>query len=180
MKFVSIALALASSQTAPVPAPVQTATGIETRQFGDWTMRCVTREGLPPCEIVQAVRHKENEKAALEFSLAYAGRDTRYAVQLVLPLGVFVQGEALIRLDEKTDLHGYAFTRCEPSGCYIDRLVSRADLDPLFAAAKGVVAVRQSNGQPLIVPLSFNGFADAAKSMADRNTAWAKKTAPAK
>jgi invasion protein IalB len=137
-------------------------------------VRCVKRAALPPCEIVQAVKRKDIDQNVLQISLSYAGAADRYAVQFMLPLGLFVQGEALVRLDDKTNLGGYVFTRCEPQGCFIDRLVSRADLNPFFAAKKGIVAARQTNGETLVAPISFEGFGGAFKTMVAINEAWAK------
>ena len=144
-------------------------------QIGDWIVRCVKRAALPPCEIVQAVKRKDIDQNVLQFSLSYAGAADRYAVQFMLPLGLFVQGEVLVRLDEKTELNGYFFTRCEKQGCFVDRLVSREDLNPFFVAKKGLVGARQTNGELLVAPVSFAGFGDAIKVMVARNEAWAKQ-----
>ncbi|WP_295492959.1 invasion associated locus B family protein [Sphingorhabdus sp. EL138] len=163
--FANFAIIAAASAADPIE---------KTDQVGDWTVRCVSRAALPPCEIVQAVKRKDVEQNILQFSLSYAGTDDRYAIQFMLPLGLFIQGEALVRLDDKTDLNGYVFTRCEPQGCFIDRLTTRADLNPFFAAKKGIVAARQTNGQTLVAPISFEGFGDAVKMMVAKNEAWAK------
>ena len=45
---------------------------------------------------------------------------------------------------------------------------------PFFAAKKGIVAARQTNGQTLVAPISFEGFGDAVKMMVAKNEAWAK------
>lgn len=146
-----------------------------TDQIGDWIVRCVKHAALPPCEIVQAVKRKDIDKNVVQFSLSYAGAADRYAVQFMLSLGLFVQGEVLVRLDEKTELKGYLFTRCEKQGCFFDRLVSREDLNPFFVAKKGLVGARQTNGELLVAPVSFAGFGDAIKVMVARNEAWAKQ-----
>lgn len=169
----TLSLLLFATLAAPAVANASDMVGT-TDQSGDWTVRCVTRAGLPPCEIVQAVKRNDIDQNVLQFSLSYAGTADRYAVQFMLPLGLFVQGEALVRLDDKTNLGGYVFTRCEPQGCFIDRLVSRADLNPFFAAKKGIVAARQTNGETLVAPISFEGFGGAFKTMVAKNEAWAK------
>lgn len=175
----SLTLLLFATLTAPAAANASDIVGT-TDQSGDWTVRCVQRAGLPPCEIVQAVKRKDTNQNVLQFSISYAGTADRYAVQFMLPLGLFVQGEALVRLDDKTDLTGYVFTRCEPQGCFIDRLVSRADLNPFFSAKKGIVAARQTNGETLVAPISFEGFGGAVKMMVTKNEAWAKTQASKK
>ncbi len=169
----TLTLLLFATLAAPAAAGANDTVGA-TSQIGDWTVRCVTRAALPPCEIVQAVKRKDVEQNILQFSISYAGSADRYAVQFMLPLGLFVQGEALVRLDDKTDLSGYVFSRCEPQGCFIDRLTSRADLNPFFTAKKGIVATRQTNGETLVAPISFEGFGGAVKVMVAKNEAWAK------
>lgn len=143
-------------------------------QISDWVVRCVERAGLPPCEVVQTVQAKDSTTHLLQFSAAYAGTGDRYAVQLMLPLGVFTQGEVAVRLDDKLDIAGYTITRCETQGCFSDRLTTRKDLEPLLAAKTGIVAVRKTNGPPIVLPLSFKGFPEAIKLMVSRNEAWAK------
>lgn len=169
----TLSLLIFATLAAPAVANAPDTVGT-TDQSGDWTVRCVTRAGLPPCEIVQAVKRNDIDQNVLQFSLSYAGTADRYAVQFMMPLGLFVQGEALVRLDDKTNLTGYVFTRCEQQGCFIDRLVSRADLNPFFSAKKGIVAARQTNGETLVAPISFEGFGGAVKMMVAKNEAWAK------
>ncbi|MCW2406956.1 invasion protein IalB [Sphingobium sp. B1D7B] len=180
--LITAVLAAAPAQAAAAPT---TGAAPTVDRFGDWSVVCAVREGLPPCEVVQAVRRKDDDDKLLRFSFAYAGRDDRYGVQYQVPLGVLVQPEALVRLDDKTDVPGYRITRCEADGCYIDRVVTRADLEPFYKAQKGLIAVADRTGQALVLPLSLNGFADAMKAMVSRNEEWARKhpapaaTAPA-
>ncbi|MFD1788314.1 invasion associated locus B family protein [Sphingomonas floccifaciens] len=169
MLVASPSQAAAPAAPAPTPAPAPT-----VDRYGDWSLVCAVRSGLPPCEVVQAVQRKDDGDKLLRFSFAYAGKDDRYGVQYQVPLGVFVQPEALVRLDDKTDVPGYRITRCEADGCYIDRVVTRADLAPFYAAQKGVIAVADKTGQALVLPLSLNGFGDAMKIMVSRNEAWAR------
>lgn len=171
-----IALSILAAAAAAAASPAQAGEQPATEQHGDWTLRCAAREGLPPCEIVQAIARTPDEAPLVQMSLAYAGRDDRFAVQFALPLGLLVQGDALVRIDDKTELPGYRITRCEATGCFIDRLASREDIAPYLAASNGLIAVRQSSGQPLAVNLSFQGLTEAAAIMIARNEAWAKNS----
>ncbi|MDQ1231568.1 invasion protein IalB [Sphingomonas sp. SORGH_AS 879] len=167
------AAALASG--APTATPPQAATpAAQPERYGDWSVLCVERAELPPCEVVQGVQRKEGDTQPLRFSFAYAGQGDRYGVQFQVPLGVLVQTAPLIRLDEKTDVPGFHITRCEADGCFIDRVMTRAEIEPFFKAAKGLIAVADRSGKPVVLPLSLNGFAQAMQAMTARNQAWAK------
>ncbi|WP_322963858.1 invasion associated locus B family protein [Sphingomonas fuzhouensis] len=155
-------------------APAPSAPAAQPERYGDWSVLCVERAELPPCEVVQGVQRKEGDTQQLRFSFAYAGQGDRYGVQFQVPLGVLVQTAPLIRLDEKTDVPGFRITRCEPDGCFIDRVMTRAEIEPFFKATKGLIAVADRSGKPVVLPLSLNGFAQAMQVMTARNQAWAK------
>jgi invasion protein IalB len=158
---------------AATPATATVEAGAKPVAYNDWMLVCSKREALPPCEIVQRLQSTDNAEIQMQASLAYAGRDDRYAIQFKLPLGLFVQPETLLRLDETKNLPNYRITRCERQGCFIDRLLASNDLEPLLGAQKGVLAVAQTNGTPLAFSISFNGFAPALKAMVERNKSWA-------
>lgn len=142
--------------------------------FGDWALVCQKRDTLPPCEIAQTVLKPDSDDRKMQVSMAYAGRDDRYAIQIRLPLGLLVQPEALLRLGKDNDLPGYRITRCERDGCYIDRLLNRKDIEPLLGADTALLAVAQTNGKPLAFSISMKGAAVAMQAMVERNSAWAK------
>ncbi|MET3438034.1 invasion protein IalB [Sphingomonas sp. 1185] len=170
------ALASAASTATPPQAavPAQSAPASQPERYGDWSVLCVERAELPPCEVVQGVQRKDGDTQQLRFSFAYAGQGDRYGVQFQVPLGVLVQTAPLIRLDEKTDIPGFRITRCEADGCFIDRVMTRVEIEPFFKATKGLIAVADRSGKPVVLPLSLNGFSQAMQVMTVRNQAWAK------
>ncbi|MBB4632918.1 invasion associated locus B family protein [Sphingosinicella soli] len=141
---------------------------------GDWTVQCTKAADVPPCEIAQAATSKSTGEQIMRIAFAYRGSGERYAVQIRLPLGVRLSQAPLLRLDENSDLEGYAFTRCDAGGCYIERMLGTPEITRLRAAKAGVLAVLGSDGKPMVLPLSFNGFAEALDASALQNTAWAK------
>ncbi len=140
---------------------------------GDWVVQCVQAPEVPPCEVAQAATSKSTGEQVMRIAVAYRGSGDRYAVQIRVPLGVRLSQPPILRLDETADLEGYSFTRCDPGGCYIERLLGAPDIARLRSAKTGVLAVLGGDGKPLVLPLSFNGFADALDASARRNTAWA-------
>lgn len=156
-------------------APVQAAEPAESRaQHGDWTLLCSPRDGLPPCELAQAVTDRAGGKPVMRLSIAYGGKDDRYGVQFEVPTGIFVQGDVPVRMGDAQPLPGFRVTRCEATGCFIDRIMARKELDPFYCSEKGAIALRTSAGEPMVIPLSFKGFADGMRAMEERNRTWAK------
>lgn len=161
-----IALLLALAAAAPETP--------KSNVHGDWVVQCTKAADVPPCEIAQAATSKSTGEQIMRIAFAYRGSGERYAVQIRLPLGIRLSQPPLLRLDETTDLEGYGFTRCDAGGCYIERLLGTPEIATLRAAKTGVLAVLGSDGKPMVLPLSFNGFDEALDASALQNTAWAK------
>lgn len=147
----------------------------QSEVYGDWTVRCVPRENLPPCDIVQFAKHRESGTQIMQFSVAYGGKGDSYGVQIILPLGILVAGGVLIRIDDETDLTDFAITRCEAVGCFVERMLLSKDIKPFETGSKGIIAVMDRDSRPLVIPLSFSGFSEALATMVRRNTEWAGK-----
>lgn len=142
--------------------------------YKDWTVRCVEREGLPPCDMVQFATERDSGKQVMQFSIAHAGKENAYGVQIRVPLGVLINGGAAIRVDAEAPLTGLAFTRCDESGCYIEQIMQPDDLTPFKIGAEGVLGVIGADGRPMALPLSFQGFTEALHVMTGKNRNWAE------
>lgn len=147
---------------------------------GDWLLRCVENRAGPPCEIVQAATMNETGEQVMQFAIAHAGDRDAFGILITLPLGIQIQGGVLLRINETTDIADYKITRCEQQGCLIERVVSADDLDLFHKSKKGVVAVLDRTGKPMVVPVSFNGFTKALDEMRRKNMEWAKNPHPRK
>lgn len=162
-----------------LPAPIVAATPDQRSEvYGDWVVRCVTRQGLPPCDALQSAKSNDSGEQVMQISLAYAGKEDRYGAQIMLPLGILIQGGILVRLGEKTDIGDFKFTRCEAQGCFAERMMTAKDMQPFLTSGKGIVAVMGRDGKALVVPVSLKGVAEAVKAMIERNRQWAAKPAP--
>lgn len=168
------ALALGLAGFIAVDAVPRLIAAPEPSSYGDWAVRCVERKDLPPCDIFQTLTDDKTKKPVMLISYSYAPARDQYAAQIMLPLGFMLPAGVLIRLDGKTDVTNYQITRCEPEGCFVEKLAKTAELDPFRKAEKGLVVVMGKNGKPIGFPFSLNGFGDALKSMAERNKRAAK------
>lgn len=166
-------LGQAAGQAQPAPAAPK------PQIFGDWAMSCVARPGLPPCEIFQTVVNKEKNSPIARTSFAYSAQGDQFAGQVQMPLGVRLTSGILIRLDDKTDIKTFVFTRCEKEGCFAERLGKAADFEPFRKAQKGVIGALGRDGKTVAYPLSFKGFPEAWNAMVARNRA-APAAAPAR
>ena len=141
----------------------------EPNSFGDWAVRCIDRPNVDPCDVVQSLNDTKAKKTVMQVSYAYSPAKDMYAAQIMLPLGYMLQAGVLIRLDGKTDIQDYPFTRCEPEGCFIEKLLKEKDLAALRNAKEGVILVMNREGKAVGFPFSLKGFGDAVDSMARRN-----------
>ena len=163
-----VAWSALSGAGAPAAEPGQT-----TVTYGQWTVRCVTREALPPCDMLQVVGDSTSGRQVLRLSLAYLGEGDRVGVQAWVPLGVWVSAGVLVQADAETvELPGFGFTRCETTGCFIESVVGEESLEPFKRGAEGMLVVLDSNGTPRRVRLGFSGFTAALGAVKARNRAW--------
>lgn len=154
-----------------MPAMAQESGSTET--FKDWVMRCVERDGLPPCDMVQSVFNADTNNRLLQMSVAHLGRDNQFGVQLWVPPGVLVSSGVLFEVDgEKRVLESLQYTRCEADGCLVEAITDMEAMQPLRAGQKGAFAVLGSNGQPRVVAISLSGFSAALKAVSAKNSAW--------
>lgn len=141
----------------------------ETATYGDWTMRCVHREGLMPCDVIQSARQKDGQQTIMQLSFSYVREKNLYAVQFLLPLGFMIQPGVIVRIDEKTELKDWPVTRCTPQGCFVEKLVGAQDLVPFQTGKTGVISLAVRDGRILSLPISLNGFTTAMDEMTIRN-----------
>jgi len=170
-----ILIALSLLLGGAAPAMAQDAGANQT--FKDWVVRCVPRDGLPPCDMVQSVFNADTEQRLLQMSVAHLGRDDQVGIQIWVPTGVLVSSGVLFEIDGKERVLGaLQYTRCEADGCLVEAIVPANDLKPLRAGRKGAFAVLGSDGQPRVIAVSLSGFSAALKAVGAKNKEWFSTT----
>ena len=165
---VLVAWAVLGGEAARSAEPEQT-----TATYGEWTVRCVAREELPPCDMLQVAVEQASGRTVLRLSLAHLGEGGRIGVQAWVPLGVWVSAGVQIQADgQEVELAEFDFTRCEGSGCFIEGVVEESSLAPFKRGKEGGLVVLDSTGAPRGVRLVFTGFTAALEAMKERNLAW--------
>lgn len=141
--------------------------------YGDWTVRCIEREGLPPCDMVQFATQRDTGEQVMQFSIAHAGKPNSYGFQIRTPLGVRLIAGAAIRIDDQPALSEFKFSRCEAEGCFIEKVMEPGELKPFRAGGSGMLVIIGRDAEPMALPLSFKGFDEALGVMTARNRKWA-------
>lgn len=169
-----LALTAGYAGTAQAAEPAPKAPDQSSDVYGDWTVRCAAREGVPPCEMMQVATNNTTREQVMRISIAHAGQAQSLGVQMQVPLGVLLTGGVLVRVDDKQTVGNFQFTRCETTGCLIESVVTPETLAPFGTAQKGILAVLDRQGKALVLPLSFNGYQAAMDAMSSKNIRWAK------
>jgi len=150
----------------------------DVQNFGDWTVRCFNVKTAAPCDMIQIAVNKEKKQRVSSVSLAYVPSRDSYAAQVIVPLGVsFQSGLTLAAGDKK--IEGLKFRRCEGDGCYVETGLAKNAVEQLqYGGNTGsiMVALYRSN-KPISLPMSMNGFVQAASKL--KELARAKAVTPA-
>jgi invasion protein IalB len=156
----------AAAQNAPA-AGRQPMAPTDTKQFGDWMVRCYPVSSPSPCDMFELLADKTNHQRVLSISIAYVPSTDRHVIQIAVPLGVLIQKHLTLASDAYTspDLH---FRRCDRGGCYVEMLIQNDAVNALnTAAGPGKITVYANGGRRFDIPFSLKGFADAHGTMQD-------------
>lgn len=152
----------------------------DVQSFGDWTVRCFNVKAAAPCDMIQIAVNKEKKQRVTSVSLAYVPSRDNYAAQIIVPMGVsFQTGLTLAAGDKK--IEGLKFRRCENDGCYVETGLAKNAVEQLqYGGNSGTitVALYRSN-KAISLPLSMNGFVQAASKLKELARAKAVVTPPA-
>jgi invasion protein IalB len=166
----AVALGLLSVGAASAdPAPNNTApiTPSETKQFGDWTVRCYPVNSPSPCDMFEMLANKQSQQRIMSISIAYLPAGDRHVIQIAVPLGVAIQKGLLLTSDAYTSplLH---YRRCDRGGCYVEMLLDNQAVTALSSGGgQAKIRIVAEGGKVFDIPFSLNGFGDAHGAMAD-------------
>ena len=160
-----LTIGAAQAQTAPTGGgPVQPS---ETKQFGDWMVRCYPVKSPSPCDMFELLANKQNQQRILSISIAYVPSSDKHVIQIAVPLGVLIQKGLVLAADQFATpmLH---YRRCDRGGCYVEMLLQGDAVTALTTAAgPAKITVYADAGKAFEIPFSLKGFADAHGAMQD-------------
>jgi invasion protein IalB len=153
----------------------------ETRQFGDFQVRCFPGQGGSPCDMFEQVRNRDTGQVLISFSIAYLPANNRYVMMLGVPLGVALQKGLAITSNAIQAPIVMKFRRCDRTGCFVEVGLNEDVIEAFKKSGSGGKIILTADGEdkPREFPISFNGFSAAHDNMVEQSKAKAKSPAPA-
>ena len=173
MRMILAALALAAllptAALAQDGAPTPQATGAgaitDSKQIGDWSVRCFAIQNESPCDMYQELQDQNTHQRVLSVSVAYVPSRDQHVVQIAVPLGVALAKGAVI----KTDSYGsppLPFRRCDQVGCYVEMLLNNDQVADLAKSGpQASINIVADDNKPYALRFSLNGFSGAHDAM---------------
>lgn len=141
----------------------------ETRQIGDFTMRCFPVKSVAPCDIFQERSNKDTGQRVVSFSLAFMPSGSRYILQVTVPLGISIEKGVVVTGGSYTS-PSLPYRRCDTTACYVEVAVQRNLIDEFAKlGAAQIRVVPDGVAKPVDLPFSFNGFTAALDAMMAAN-----------
>lgn len=154
----------------------------ETKNVGDWTVRCFPIKSPSPCDMFELLADKKNGRRVMSLSIAYVPLQDKHAIQIALPLGVALAKGVQIQSDTFRSPQ-LRYRRCDRAGCYVEGIIDNASVDALGRSTSGArVTFWAYGGKDYTLPFSINGFSEARSTMmelARSHVKLAGSTAPA-
>jgi invasion protein IalB len=167
--FGAASLALISTAAlaqAPSPQPNGAGAVTESKQVGDWSVRCFAVQNESPCDMYQELQDQNSHQRVLSVSIAYVPARDQHVIQIAVPLGIGIQAGATIKTDAYASPK-LPYRRCDQLGCYIEMLLSNQQVDDLAKSGpQASVNIVADDGKPYALKFSLNGFAGAHDAMA--------------
>jgi invasion protein IalB len=104
----------------------------------------------------------KQRQRVLSVSIAYIPQNDRYALQVVVPLGVAIGKGMTLNAGQKT-LRGVRYNRCNREGCFVEVIIDAATVDALarLGAQTQIVVYPYRQTNEVKLPLSLKGFGEA-------------------
>ena len=156
---------------APAPAPTEGASTpaapkVVSTEYGDWVVNCQTpAEGPRQCEAVQTLL--ADKKPIARIAVGRNPDTGALAIAVNLPPAVGF-GLPVTLSGEKAEDPQIALTwrRCAPGGCFADTTPPAKIFAAWSAlAGKGRLVFLDFNDDPVTMPMSFRGLAEAIKGL---------------
>jgi invasion protein IalB len=149
---------------------------ITTKQYRDWSIRCVVIQKKEDCEVFQVIQIKDTN---LTITIAYTNfinqdNELKEVINIFTPLGVNLQKRISLRFHKGIKIN-LPFLKCEAVGCVI--LITNNSKDPVDikifdqikkAMQKSIyyeIIINGFNADPVLVKSSLQGFDRALKEL---------------
>ena len=149
---------------------------VTTKQYRDWSIRCVIIQKKEDCEVFQVIQIKDTN---LTITIAYTNfineeNELKEVINIITPLGVNLQKRISLHFHKGIKIN-LPYLRCEAIGCII--LITNNSKDPVDinifdqikkAMQKSIyyeIIINGFNRDPVLVKSSLQGFDNALKAL---------------
>jgi invasion protein IalB len=159
----------------PAAAAAPAAAAGSPQRFGDFIVRCANIKSVAPCDLYEERVQKDTGRRVIGFSIGFMPSQSRYIMQVVVPLGIDV-GKGITITDGKFTSPALPVRRCDQTGCFSEVQVDKSLIDAFSKMGEAKIQVTADGGKAFPFTFSFNGFSAAHDSMVAQNRA--KATTP--
>ena len=149
---------------------------VTTKQYHDWSIRCVIIQKKEDCEVFQVIQIKDTN---LTITIAYTNfineeNELKEVINMITPLGVNLQKRISLHFHKGIKIN-LPYLKCEAIGCII--LITNNSKDPVDinifdqikkAMQKSIyyeIIINGFNRDPVLVKSSLQGFDNALKAL---------------
>ena len=149
---------------------------VTTKQYRDWSIRCVIIQKKEDCEVFQVIQIKDTN---LTITIAYTNfineeNELKEVINIITPLGVNLQKRISLNFHKGIKIN-LPYLKCEAIGCII--LITNNSKDPVDinifdqikkAMQKSIyyeIIINGFNRDPVLVKSSLQGFDSAIKQL---------------
>lgn len=164
--FITAIAAFASGFVAAVAETPVGEAAPAMQEFGDWRLRCQRLPGALPCDIVQAIAHKDTGARLVMLSVAYSPQAGSHVIQILTPLGIDLRKGVELAVGAVTAT-GIRPNRCEMEGCAIEAILADDMIEAFRNNETGTLSFYPGpGGERLSIEFSLKGFSDAREALA--------------
>lgn len=135
--------------------------GAKGANVTSWLTRCDKDEAgnNTHCEMYSRLNLQNTKKRVAEFAIGYPDNgDTSVARGIiVLPLGIFLQDDVVVFVDEKAIFHAKV-NYCLESGCYSMITLPNQIISKMKKGNEAALKFKATNGKYIMVKMSLAGF----------------------
>ena len=147
-----------------VAANAAQAKPVKGKVYGDWKIDCQNGDKGEKC-LAFHVGMSEEGKKVFDIAFGYLGPAGEPVVIVTVPLGISLRDGAALKIDDRP-LLPLAINTCRPDGCESAAPLDAATLQAaLTAKSLAIGVVPYGAKQPVGIPVSLKGLAEAVKSL---------------
>jgi invasion protein IalB len=152
---------------APGPAAAQERT---SATFDDWLLQCEVQAGPPArkvCDIAQVTQMQGRNTPLSRIAVPRPEKGQTVKLAAQVPVNIQLKANIRIQLSDGDPGLTVPFNTCVPAGCFAE-FELKDDVVKKFRAAtgNGKLTFKTTNGQPVVIPVSFKGFGRALDALA--------------